>query len=59
MYSSITSPITPSGTGTGATLSIDDAEGAAADAEGGAVQCSVVEKEGVLTVQCEEGSDEP
>ena len=54
MYSSITSPITPSGTGTGTTLSIDDAEGAAVEAE-----CSVVEEDGVLTVQCEESSNGP
>ena len=58
MYSSITSPITPSGTGTDAARSIVDAEGVAVEAEGGAVQSSVVEEEGVPTVQCGEGSDE-
>jgi len=61
MYSSITSPITPSGGagGVGGALGIADAEGAAADAEGSAVQCTLVEEEGVPTVQCEGGSDDP
>ena len=47
MYSSITSPITPSGTGTTAALSVGEAEG------------GVVEEKGVPTLQGEEGSDGP
>lgn len=54
MYSSITSPITPSGTGTTTALSVGDAEGAAVEAEGG-----VVEEKGVPILQGEEGSDGP
>jgi len=52
MYSSIT---TPGGTGTGASLGdMFEGAGAAVEAEGGAVQCNLVEEEGVPTVQCEE-----
>jgi len=52
MYSSIT---TPGGTGTGASLGdMFEGAGAAVEAEGGAVQCNLVEEEGMPTVQCEE-----
>ena len=51
MYSSITTP----GAGTGASFGAQfEGAGGAVEAEGAAVQCNLVEEEGVTSVECEE-----